>query len=130
LEVSVKRFMLGMFLVVVMLVPVTVVMAADEVPVVKATELVSLYRENEIKFNRNYLDKKVQVEGELVRVGVSQGAPSLTLKDGSLLGMFAYCKTSEMDAAADLDTGDTVVVVGKCEVALGKITLHDCVIKK
>jgi hypothetical protein len=103
--------------------------AQEEVPKVLARDLVSLYRENEIRFNRNYLRKKVQVTGELVSVSVSKGAPTLILKDGSLMGMFIYCRASELDPAADLDKGDNVVVVGQCDVALGKITLSDCVIK-
>jgi hypothetical protein len=124
-----KRFVLGLLLVVVFLVPVMLVVAEDEAPAISARDLVSLYRSNEIRFNRNYLNKRVQVTGELENVGVSKGAPSLTLRDGSLLGMFAYCRASELDVAADFDKGDTVVVVGTCDVALGKITLSDCVIK-
>jgi RecJ-like exonuclease len=124
-----KRFVFGLLLVVGFLVPVVAVVAEDETPVVAARDLVSLYRENEIRFNKNHLNKRVQVTGVLERVSVSKGAPILTLQDGSLMGMFSYCRASELDAAADLDKGDTVTVVGTCEVALGKITLSDCVIK-
>jgi hypothetical protein len=124
-----KRFVAGFLFAVVSLVPIIGVFAADEAPATTARELVALYRENEIRFNKNYLNKTIQVTGELKSVGVSKGAPSLTLEDGSLFGMFSYCKASEMDAAADLDKGDSVTVVGVCDATLGKITLSDCVIK-
>jgi hypothetical protein len=105
------------------------VVAADDVPEVSARDMVLLYRENRVRFDRLYLNKKVQVTGELESVGMSKGAPSLTLRDGSLMGMFVYCRASELDAAADLDKGEEVTVVGRCDATLGKITLMDCVIK-
>jgi hypothetical protein len=120
---------LGFVFGVVLLVLVASVVGADEVPSISAKDLVSLYRENEIRFNRNYLDKTVQVRGVLERVTVSRGTPTLGLEDGSLLGMYVYCRASELDTAADLDQGDIVIVVGTCEVALGKVVLRDCVIQ-
>jgi hypothetical protein len=113
----------------VLLVLVASVAVADEVPSISARDLISLYRENEIRFNRNYLNKTIQVRGVLDRVNVSKGEPTLGLEDGSFLGMYAYCLASELDAAADLDKGDLVVVVGKCEVTLGKVVLRGCVIQ-
>jgi RecJ-like exonuclease len=109
---------------------VSPVFAEDVIPAITARELVSLYRENEIRFNKLYLDKKIQVTGEVTNVGESKGKPNLTLQDGSFMGMFAYCKTSELDAAGELDKGDTVVVIGTITVTLGKVIINDCVIKK
>jgi hypothetical protein len=103
--------------------------AAALIPAVSARDLVSSYRGNEIQFNRTYLDKKIQVTGEVTRVGVSNGEPTINLKDGSLFDMFAYCLASEMDAAAGLRTGNNVTLVGVCTVLLGKVVLRDCVIK-
>lgn len=123
-----KRFVSVFLFGAVLLVLVASVVVAEDVPAISAKDLVSLYRENEIRFNRNYKDKRIRVSGELVNVSMTKGAPSLTLQDGSLFGMFVYCRASEMDAAADFDKGDTVVVVGKCDATLGKITLEDCVI--
>jgi hypothetical protein len=110
--------------------PAAVAQTKDEILKVAAKELVSLYRENEIRFNKLYLDKKMQVTGELTQVGVSGGKPNLNLKDGSLMGMFVYCNASELDTAGELSKGNTVTVIGTCAVLLGKIILNDCVIKK
>ena len=104
------------------------VFAQDAIPKITARELVRAYRENEIRFNRAYLGKKVQVTGELVKVAVSDGAPMLSIKDGSLLDMFAYCKASEMNTAADLENGLNVTVEGTVNVILGKVILEDCII--
>jgi hypothetical protein len=109
--------------------PAAAAQTDDKTLKVTARELVSLYRENEIRFNKLYLDKKMQVTGELTQVGVSGGKPNLNLKDGSLMGMFVYCNASELDTAGELSKGNTVTVIGTCAVLLGKVILNDCVIK-
>jgi hypothetical protein len=134
-----KRFVLGILSVVVMMVPVMVVGADDEVLVVKATELVSLYRENTIRFYRDYYSAMVQVEGELNCVRLVEGYlnPVLLLEAESPTAfLVAYCKMFEMYAAAYLSAGDIVVVVGECKVTsdLGvgwdTVALTHCVIKR
>jgi hypothetical protein len=102
----------------------------ETVTAIKAVDLLSVYRGNRIQFNERYLNKTLELSGELLRVREYRGAPVLVIKDGSRVGLIVFCESAELDKAAALVAGKTVTVRGVCKVKLYKVFFEHCVIFK
>jgi tRNA_anti-like len=94
---------------------------------VAATKLATEYENNEPQANSDYLDKVLEVTGEISKISKNQkGEPVITLKGTDMGGIIC---TLESAMPATTKTGATVVVRGICTGYLSDVVLVRCVLK-
>lgn len=101
--------------------------------VVTAVDLCKAFEDNEIKANKEYKDKLVEVTGEITDIGEAFGSTYIILSsevDFSLTDAQCYFKDKdEIDKIADLSKGDTVTIIGKVDGKSLNIGIKKCVFK-
>lgn len=88
------------------------------------------YKENEIAADQKYKGKKLKLTGQISRIGQDIiNTPYIIIEVKTFDGIRLDFKSSEKEKLANLSTGQTITVIGKCK---GKIildvNLEDCVI--
>ena len=93
---------------------------------VTAAGLVAAYENNEANANSMYLDKILEVTGEINEVTKNQkGETVITLKGGDMSGVIC---TLEGIASPDIKPGSSVVIKGICTGFLTDVVLVRCVL--
>lgn len=94
---------------------------------VTATQLAAAYENNEPEANSDYLDKVLEVTGEINEISKNQkGETVITLKGTDMGGVIC---TLEGAMPAILKTGVTVVVRGICTGYLTDVVLVRCIVE-
>ena len=101
---------------------------------ISAAELINAYKENEVKADKMYKDKIVEVNGivDAVDSGIDDKAV-VRLSDGdefSFYNVHCYIDDENQDKACELKKGENVTIIGKedGEIA-GQPCIKDCKIK-
>ena len=101
---------------------------------ISATELINAYKENEVKADKMYKDKIVEVSGIVdgIDSGISDNA-IVRLSDGdefSFDDVFCYIDDENQDKACELKKGENVTIIGKADGEIaGQPCIKDCKIK-
>lgn len=95
---------------------------------ITAVELVKEYAGNEGTANAKYLDKTIQVTGEVTEIKTNQeGNTTVTLKsDDPFAGVFCTLKEKSVDIAS----GANVTIKGICSGMLSDVRLREAVVVK
>jgi tRNA_anti-like len=94
---------------------------------VAATQLAAAYENNEPGANSNYLDKVLEVTGEINEISKNQkGETVITLKGTDMSGIIC---TLEGATPAITKTGATVVIRGICTGYLTDVVLVRCIVE-
>lgn len=97
--------------------------------ILSAPDLLKAFESNEAEANKNYLEKVIEVKGEVVKIEGDSTKKSVYLNTGNEMSA-VIC---EMEAGADTEgvtAGSSVVVKGKCTGYLMDVVLVQSVIKK
>lgn len=97
--------------------------------VLSAPDLLKAFETNEAEANKNYLDKVIEVQGEVVKIEDDGTKKSVYLKSGNEMS-FVIC---EMEAGAGIEglsEGSTVTMKGKCTGYLMDVVLVQSIVKK
>jgi putative alpha-1,2-mannosidase len=93
---------------------------------ITATALVKAYQENEVNANTFYLDKTIEIKGEISDTKVDQaGNTTLTLKSSDAFASI-FCTLKKKDSS--LKIGQTVTVKGICTGFLSDVVLTEAII--
>jgi len=98
---------------------------------ITARELYSNYSENEIAADALYKGKWLEVSGTLDNIGKDiLDSMYVTLKTGDILGS-VQCMLidSELEKAANLNSGTQITVIGQNDGLMMNVLLDDCYIK-
>ena len=101
---------------------------------ISATELINAYKENEVKADKMYKGKIVEVNGIVdgIDSGISDNA-IVTLSDGdefSFDDVICYIDDENQDKACELNKGENVTIIGKADGEIaGTPCIKDCKIK-
>ncbi len=100
---------------------------ADEKGIqITAASLVKAYQENETNANALYLDKPIEIKGEIAETKTDQaGNTTITLKsEDPFASVFCTLKKAE----PSLKVGQTITVKGICTGFLSDVVLKDAII--
>ena len=101
---------------------------------ISATELINAYKENEVKADKIYKGKIVEVNGIVdgIDSGISDEA-IIRLSDGdefSIYTVSCYIDDENQDKACELNKGENVTIIGKADgEVIGQPVIKDCKIK-
>ena len=101
---------------------------------ISATELINAYKENEVKADKMYKGKIVEVNGIVdgIDSGISDEA-IIRLSDGdefSIYTVSCYIDDENQDKACELNKGENVTIIGKADgEVIGQPVIKDCKIK-
>lgn len=95
---------------------------------ISSAALVKAYQDNETTANTLYLDKSLEVKGEITETKPDQsGKTTVTLKsDDALAGVLCTLKTTDNS----LKAGQTVTIKGICTGFLSDVVLKEAIIVK
>ncbi len=95
---------------------------------ITASQLVKQYQQNEAEANKKYLDKTIQVTGNVSEVKNNQDgkATIMLTSDDPFTGVFCTLKES----AGNINTGSSVVIKGICSGMLTDVRLREAVVVK
>ncbi len=94
---------------------------------VSAFDLVTAYENNETEANAVYLDKVLEITGEINEVSKNQkGKPVITLKGTDLSGLIC---TLDGIATSGIKPNSSVIIKGICTGFLTDVVLVSCIIK-
>jgi hypothetical protein len=93
---------------------------------VSAAQIVSEYQQNEAEANKKYLDKAIQVTGNISEIKNNQdGKPTIMLtSDDPFAGVFCTLKK----ASGNIKTGSVVTIKGICSGMLSDVRLREAVV--
>ena len=101
---------------------------------ISATELINAYKENEVKADKIYKGKIVEVNGivDAIDSGIDDKAV-IRLSDGdefSFYNVHCYIDDENQDKACELNKGENVTIIGKADGEIaGTPFIKDCKIK-
>ena len=99
----------------------------EEAIQVSANQLFGDYQKDEQAANKTYLDKAIEVKGEVVEIKKNQeGRPVVVLKSAD--PFFGVVCTLKEDAGV-VKPGEQVVVKGLCSGFSSDVVLRDCIIQ-
>jgi hypothetical protein len=94
---------------------------------VAAIQLATQYENNEPEANSDYLDKVLEVSGEINEITKNQkGEPVITLKGTDMSGVTGTIENAKPD---EIKPGATVILKGICTGYLTDVVLVRCVLK-
>ena len=101
---------------------------------VSAVDLAAAYEGNEVKADKTYKDKAVEVTGKVKDIGVILGQTYVVLssgKDFSITDVQCFFKDkAEIDKVAELNKGDTVTITGEVDGKSMNVGINDCILIK
>jgi tRNA_anti-like len=102
---------------------------ADEKGItITAAALVKAYQENEANANAQYLDKAVEITGEVSGVTTdAAGKPSITLKSED---EFSSVSCTLKQNTPGIETGKTITIKGVCTGFLSDVVVIDAIVTK
>ena len=93
-----------------------------------ATSIVSAYKSNEVTANAEYLDKPLQITGEIAETKADQiGKTTLLMKSDDAF-TYVFCTLNTTDTT--IKKGDTITVKGICTGFLSDVVLRDAIVVK
>ena len=101
---------------------------------ISATELINAYKGNEVKADKMYKGKIVEVNGivDAIDSGIDDKAV-VRLSDGdefSFYNIHCYIDNDNQDKACELKKGENVTIIGKADGEIaGQPCIKDCKIK-
>lgn len=105
----------------------------ENVIVVDATKLYSYYDSNEVKADKEYKDKLIEVTGRVTDIGVSLGQTYVCLSTGDAYSLFSiqcfFDDDEQIDKVSELNNGDTITLNGTCVGMSMNVVLNDCKLK-
>lgn len=99
---------------------------------VSAAALIKAYDNNEVKADATYKGQLLEVSGKVAGVKSSWGSTFVEIGTGSAFEWGIDCKMekSQKDTVAQLDTGDSITIIGVCEgLSFLSVSLDECRIK-
>lgn len=91
---------------------------APKTPItITAEQLYAEYDENEVRADRLYEGKMLEISGVVDRVSVTFGEIELILNDGgawSFVQVNCHFNDDQSESVAELNSGDKLVIMGKC----------------
>jgi hypothetical protein len=95
---------------------------------ITASQLVKDYQQNEAEANKKYLDKAVEVTGNVSEIKNNQEGKATVMltSDDPFTGVFCTLK----DSSANISTGSSVVIKGICSGMLTDVRLREAVVVK
>ena len=100
---------------------------ASKAITVTANQIATAYESNEAIANTQYLDKVLEVNGEIASIAANQkGEPVITLKGSDMSGVIC---TLEGAAPATLKAGTPVQLKGICTGYLTDVVLVRCIVQ-
>jgi hypothetical protein len=91
-------------------------------------ELFNTYDSNEVKADNTYKGKLVRLSGEVNDIGKDiLDEPYVTLSVDGFMGIQIYFKSSEEKKIAELDKGQSITIVGKCDGKFMNVKIKDAV---
>jgi len=104
-----------------------------ETIVLSAVDLAAAYEDNEIKANKLYKDKIVEITGKVDSIGEVLGSTYITLVGSDEFAITkAQCTfkdEEQINKIAELSKGDTVTVIGKVDGKSLNVGVNDCKFK-
>jgi hypothetical protein len=95
---------------------------------ITAAALVKAYQDNEANANTQYLNKAVEITGEVSEVKPdAEGKPTITLKSEDAFSN-VYCTLKQ--ATPGIDTGKTITIKGVCTGFLSDVVVIDAIVTK
>jgi hypothetical protein len=104
---------------------------ADADVTMTAPELFQAFEKDELSANETYLDKVVEVKGEVQQVSINdEGGISLTLNSGNdMFGVICQLDELTEHQKTTFEPGEEVTVKGICTGMLMDVVLVRCVVK-
>lgn len=93
---------------------------------VSAERLAEDFKANEVRAEAKYRGQTLRVYGPVSDVSIVFGSPIVTLGSGFPK---VTCNLAQRDAAAAINRGQTITVVGRCGGQGFNVQLHDCEIR-
>lgn len=99
---------------------------------ISATELFTQYEANEAAGNQKYIDRIIDVTGEVAEITTDEeGSPVVILREADAFsGVLCTLKDSERSAVNELTIGEQVTIRGFCTGMLMDVVLNKCVVIK
>ena len=105
----------------------------EETIKVSVDDLVNLYNENEVKADKTYKGKLIEITGKVDDIGVILSSTFVTLQTSDEYAISrpqcTFDKQEEIDKIADLSKGDTVTIIGRVGGKSLNVAVDDCVFK-
>lgn len=105
----------------------------EETIKVTPDELIDLYNENEVKADKMYKDKLVEITGKIDTIGVVLNSTYVTLQTSDEYAIIrpqcTFDNQEDIDKIAELSKGDTVTIVGKVSGKSLNVSINDCTFK-
>lgn len=105
----------------------------EEVITLTSSDLMTAYKENEVKADNLYKNKKLEITGTVKSIGkdiFDSVYITLSEEEYALESIQCYFKEqSEIDKVAELKEGDTVTVIGTCEGGTLNVLIKKCKLK-
>ncbi|MFK7934042.1 MAG: hypothetical protein AB8G22_11085 [Saprospiraceae bacterium] len=97
---------------------------------ISATELFTQYEANETAGNKKYIDRIIDVTGEVAEISEDEdGSPVVILREADAFsGVLCTLKDSERDEVEDLKVGQQATIRGFCTGMLMDVVLNKCVV--
>ena len=91
--------------------------------------LLNDYQEDENLANKKYVDKLIQVTGEIVEISIDKGTTIVTLKDfNGLSTIICHMLAEDNLKALKLEIGNEIIIKGICTGYLLDIIMVKCVL--
>ncbi|WP_343348611.1 OB-fold protein [Terrisporobacter petrolearius] len=101
--------------------------------VVKASKLYRDYDSNEVKADKKYNDKTLEITGVVDDIGVSLGQTYVCLSTGEEYSAFSvqcfFDDDGEIDKVSELSKGDKITLSGTCTGMSMNVGVNDCKLK-
>lgn len=103
----------------------------EEAIQVNSTTLAKDYEANEIKANKKYEDKLLEVTGKVESIDEMMGQTFIILEGDEVITSVQcfFDEDSEIDKVAELNKGDSVTIVGKCDGKSINVGIQNCILK-
>ncbi|MDY2883583.1 MAG: hypothetical protein SOT71_13110 [Romboutsia timonensis] len=104
----------------------------EETIEINASDLYKAYDSNEVKADKNYKDKGLEITGKVSDIGVTLGQTYVCLSTGEYSAFSVQCffdDDSEIDKVSELDKGDTVTIYGTCTGMSLNVVVNNCKLK-
>lgn len=93
-----------------------------------ASSIVTAYKSNEVTANAEYLDKPLQITGEIAETKADQiGKTTLLMKSNDAF-TYVFCTLKTTDTS--IKKGDIITVKGICTGFLSDVVLRDAIVVK
>jgi len=94
---------------------------------ISADDLLQEFNNNEIAANRSFKDQIVTVSGVIDKIDSGLfGSPYLTLRTKGLFSVQCFFEKNDMDALAQLRSGQSVTITGVCQGKFMNILIKSC----